>query len=214
MKGFQHFSQPLIQSINSESVLEICTSVCVDKNRHKWWNRGELPRINETEAKVQGKTHDNCSNSQFLSVHSSKSLAEMLAGSFQHCLWWLHSTRLQELSVRVTPEGTPTGMGSARAAPSCCSDEVPGWAFPQRSPPSAVLQTQGSAARCTARGIECLRWAQMTLPRADFQPFDPVCSSAGFPLLTAAAQGVEVWFLLRLMALLAALSTLNRLDPS
>lgn len=39
-------------------------------------------------------------------------------------------------------------------------------------------------------------------------------STAGFPLLTAAAQGADVWFLLRLIALLAALSTLNRLDPS
>lgn len=53
----------------------------------------------------------------------------------------------------------------------------------------------------------------MTLSGADGHSFDPVCSTAGFPLLTAAARGVEVWFLLRLMALPATLNTLKGWIP-
>lgn len=149
MKGFQHFSQPYIQSINSDSVLKICTSVCVYKNRHKRGNRGELPRIKETAAKLQGKTHDNWWNSKFLSVHSSKSLAQMLAGSSQHCLWWLCSTCLQGLTGVAVP-----GLPRAAARMRCLAGlSLTGHHH------SVGLQTQGSAARCTARGTEWLRWA-------------------------------------------------------
>jgi len=38
-------------------------------------------------AKVQGKPRDNWSNAQSLSVHSTKSLAQLSARSFQPWLW-------------------------------------------------------------------------------------------------------------------------------
>lgn len=94
-KGFQHSLSPRFRVLFQTVYWRFLLLSMATKNRYKWWSRGELPRKNETAAKVQGKTHHNWSNSQLLSVHSSKSLAQMLAASFQHCLWWLCSTCLQ-----------------------------------------------------------------------------------------------------------------------
>lgn len=116
--SLSHRFRVLIQTVYWTFVL-LSVSTKIDM----WWNRGEPPRINETAAKVPGKNHDNW-NSWFLSVHSSKCLAQRLAGSFQHCLWWLCITCLQGLTAmpwsHLKAQPHPQG-GQCRGCPSCCS---------------------------------------------------------------------------------------------
>lgn len=134
-------SQTCIQSINSDSVLEICTSLYVYKNRHKWWNRGELPRINEMSAKVQGKTHGNC---------QIRSPCQSIALNPWHNCWQDHSRidcgkyvpylflkGLQQYPGHTWRHThTLTGLCTVAGQPlTWCSVEMPGWAFPQKTSP-------------------------------------------------------------------------------